>query len=129
MNRLVLAVLAVATLVAAVGWSQNPVMKHFMRRKLDPAHRVLDALAMEDYPAIVRHSQELSVLSLDASWQVFQTPDYVRHSDEFRRIADRMTDAGRRKDLSSAADAYSDLTRSCVRCHEHVRSVQAGLGG
>src|SRR5688572_646307 len=65
----------------------------FMRMKLDHSQKVLEGIALEDFALIERNSQQLSLLSQAANWQVLQTPDYLQHSLDFRRSADALTKA------------------------------------
>ena len=101
-------------------------VEKFMQAKLENAQQVLEALATEDYRAIAKHSQELSLLSHAANWQVLQTRDYQRHSEEFRRHADALTKAGQEENLDGATLSYMQLTLSCVNCHKYVRSTRVG---
>ena len=50
----------------------------FMKAKLQHAQRVLEGLATEDFDLIAKHSQEMSLLSQAATWQVLQTPKIGR---------------------------------------------------
>jgi hypothetical protein len=84
----------------------------------------LENLALEDFQAISKNSQALSLLSLAASWQVMQTPEYAQQSLEFRRAADAMTEAARNRNLDGAALAYVEMTMKCVNCHKYVRGVR-----
>ncbi len=115
--------LALGSLVAA----QMPPMespKPFMQRKLVHAQKVLEAIAMEDYQRIEHHAQQLSLLSQAATWNVINTPEYLMHSREFRRAAEQMRDAAKRKNLDAATLAYVQMTMKCVECHKHVRKVK-----
>jgi hypothetical protein len=94
----------------------------FMRVKLDHAQQLLAAIALEDYESISRHSQKISLLTEDENWRVLQTIDYRRHSDDFRRASNAVTDAARKKNLDGAVLAYMQMTMHCVQCHKHVRS-------
>ena len=96
----------------------------FMQSKLHYAQKVLEGLATEDYRMIDRNSQELSLLSLAATWQVFQTPEYLRNSAEFRRTSNGIRDAAKKKNLEAATLSYMEMTMKCVRCHQHVRSIK-----
>lgn len=123
-GALVLAVLGSA-LWAARGQSQRPnQVGDFMQAKLVHAQRVLEGLALEDYTMLAKHSQELSLLSQAANWQVLQTDEYLRQSDEFRRTADALTAAAREKNLDGAALRYVDMTLKCVECHKYVRGAR-----
>jgi hypothetical protein len=119
------AALALVVLATAWGHSQQPNrVAAFMRLKLQHAQNALAGLAVADYEAIARAGQQISLLTQDAQWQVLQTPDYLRNSIEFRHAADRLTKAGRDKNLDAATLAYVELTMRCVSCHKHVRDVK-----
>jgi hypothetical protein len=117
--------LALVGLAAGVGLSQQPNrVGSFMRLKLTHAEKLLGALAVEDFETVAREAQQISLLTNDEQWQVLQTTDYLRHSVDFREAADRLSKAGREKNLDSAALAYVELTMRCVNCHKHVRNVR-----
>ena len=125
--------LAVIVLVALYGLffaSQGRSQKRatvgeIMKAKLHSSQKVLEGVAVEDFDSIARHSQQLSLLSLDASWQVLQTEEYAQHSMTFRRQAHAIRDAAKKKNIDGAALAYVQLTLSCVECHKYVRSTRA----
>jgi hypothetical protein len=114
----------VAGLLFAGAQGQEPRPKEFMRAKLDHSQKLLEGLALEDFEAIAKNAQAMSLLSLAASWQVLQTPEYAQQSLEFRRTADALTEAARKKNLDGAALAYVELTMKCVNCHKYVRGVK-----
>jgi cytochrome c556 len=99
-------------------------LRDFMRAKLEHSQKVIEGLAMEDFPLIEKHSQELSLLSQAEMWQVVQTPEYLQHSTEFRRAADALNDAAEDKNIDGAALAYMEVTLKCVNCHKYVRKVR-----
>jgi hypothetical protein len=98
----------------------------FMQVKLEDSKKVLEGLTTENFDLMVKNSQEMSLLSEDALWQVLQTPEYVQRSADFRRITDRLTEAARKKNLDGAALAYVELTMSCIECHKYVRDQRSG---
>jgi cytochrome c556 len=93
----------------------------FMQLKLDESQKLLAAIALEDFEEISRASQKISLLTEDENWQVIQTAEYRRHSDEFRRASNAVTEAARKKNLDGAVLAYMQMTMQCVQCHQHVR--------
>jgi cytochrome c556 len=82
---------------------------------------LLEALALEDFPAIKQHAQKLGTLALDENWQVLQTREYRDYSAEFQKITGRISKAAEKKSLDGAAVGYVQLTFNCVDCHKHVR--------
>lgn len=120
-----------ATVIVALtttgGYTQDGELKdnveEFMRAKLVHSQNVLEGLTTEDFGKIAKSSQELSLLSLAAQWQVIQTPEYVRRSAEFRREVEALKRAADEKNLDSATLAYLKVTMNCIECHKYVRSV------
>lgn len=127
MPVVLLAGLAMVGIFATVGQSAAPVVNDvnaLMVVKLEDSKRVLEGLTTENFDLVVKNSQAMSLLSEDAAWQVLQTPEYVERSAEFRRTADRLTAAAKKKNLDGAALAYVELTMKCIDCHKYVRDQQ-----
>lgn len=95
----------------------------FMRLKLARSQELLEGIALEDFSKIEKNAQAISLLCEDELWQVLRTPDYLAHSEHFRRTADSITKAARKKNLDGAALGYVALTMQCVECHKYVRDV------
>lgn len=89
----------------------------YMRIKLVHSQKLLEALALEDYEQMVKHAQDLKLLSQESIWNVLQTEQYVQHSTDFRRRADALTAAAKKKNLDGASLAFVELTLNCVQCH------------
>ena len=95
-----------------------------MRLKLAHSQRLLEGIVLEDYKLIEKSAQDLSLLSHDEMWQVFQTPEYAQQSLEFRRAADEVAAAAHKRNIDGAALSYVGMTLKCVNCHKHVRDVR-----
>jgi len=121
---LTLSVLMVAGWAGQAHTQRTDNVKEFMRAKLTHSQKVLEGLTTEDFEAVAKHSQEMSLLSQAASWQVLQTPEYMQRSTEFRRSTDALTEAAKNKNLDGATLAYVDVTMKCVECHKYVRRVR-----
>jgi hypothetical protein len=93
----------------------------FMRLKLAHSQKLLEGIAVEDYRLIEKSAQDLSLLSHEEAWQVFETPEYLRHSEEFRRSVETIRKAGADKKIDAAALGYVGMTLNCVNCHKYVR--------
>ena len=115
----------VALSLATLGQSEPPNnVRDFMRAKLANSQKVLEGLATEDFDMIAKNAQAMSLLSQATNWQVLQTQEYLQQSQDFRRTADALTEAARKKNLDGAALAYVELTMKCVNCHKYVRGVR-----
>jgi hypothetical protein len=127
MSRLTGAVfllLILAGLVIAAGQPEpgQESAKGFMRAKLSHSQQILEGIALENLPAVAKGAEQLKLLSFDSSWQVLQTEDYMRYSEDFRRAADLLANAAADKNLDAAVLAYFRLTQNCVDCHRHFRA-------
>jgi len=125
MPKFILSLAILALLANTTAGGGDDKVAAFMQAKLTHSQKVLAAIALEDYAGMAKHSQELSILSLAAQWQVIQTEDYKKHSEDFRRAAGSLTKAAKNKNLNDAILAYMSVTLSCVNCHKYVRSVRA----
>lgn len=101
-------------------------VEDIMKAKLRHAQGLLKGVAMEDFDAIIKDSQALSLLSQESSWNVVQTPDYLQHSIDFRKAADSINKAAKEKNLDGVTLAYFQMTIRCVDCHRHIRAVRTG---
>jgi hypothetical protein len=115
---------AVVGLFAAQGQGEVPGKPVFMRMKLDHTQRLLEGLALNDFELIHKEAQQLSILSRDEDWNVFETAEYRQHSLDFRKAADAVAAAADKKNLDGAMLGYMTLTLQCVECHKHVRDVR-----
>lgn len=120
----VLTVATLAVLASQGTAAPRDELKDFMRAKLKHSQRVLEGLVMEDFDEVAKGAQEMSLLSLAASWQVLQTPEYLDYSRKFRTAADALTEKARKKDLTGATTAFNQMTVRCVECHKYIRAVR-----
>ena len=123
---LALAVLvaAIASVPAADGPAVAPdKVAAFMRAKLGHSQNVLEGLTVEDFDLIDKGAQDLALASQASSWQVLQTEDYARHSDDFRRSCNALRAAAKARNLDGAALAWMEVTMKCIQCHKYVRDA------
>lgn len=131
MKRLIV-ILFVSTSIVGLIWTQRPQaadknsddVKAFMRAKLEHSKNILEGLTTENFGLLAKESQQLTLLSLDADWQVLQTAEYAQLSLAFRKTSQSLTEAAQKKNLDGATLAYVELTLKCVQCHKYVRTVE-----
>jgi hypothetical protein len=123
-----------ACAAAAAGQEQQPTkverqkadpkkVKELMRRKLENAQKILEAITMNDLDKIALHADDLIKVSKEAAWIVFKTPQYEMNSDDFRHSAEKLIRQSKAKDLESAKLTYLEITMTCFHCHRYVRDV------
>lgn len=99
-------------------------VNQFMRRKLDLARDALQGVVTEDFKLIKRTAEGMEKMSRQAEWDAYNLPEYNHLSAEFRRIARAMAKRADDKNIDGAANAYVQLTLSCVECHKFTRGVK-----
>jgi hypothetical protein len=122
-----LLVCAVVGLVCCLGASPQddeklqPNNQRFMLAKMKHAKNIVEGLALENFDTLQSSAQNLILLSNESAWNVFQSPEYLSMSAEFRGSAERLRKAAEDKNVDGATLAYFEMTLSCVRCHKYVR--------
>ena len=109
---------------------QEPTQKDvskFMVRKLDDSRSIVAGLATENYDLISKSAQDLMLLSHEADWNVIQSQQYLKMSNEFRASAERLRDTANQKNIDGSTLAFFDVTMNCVRCHKYVRKSHPDL--
>lgn len=99
----------------------QPNNQRFMLAKMKHAKGIVEGLALENYETLEENAQNLILLSSESAWNVFQSPEYLNMSTEFRGSAERLRQAAQDKNVDAATLAYFEMTLSCVRCHKYVR--------
>ena len=99
-------------------------VKALMRRKLEYAQKVLEALTLNDLNVAGKNASELLKLRKDPIFQVIKTPEYELWSNEFTRSAEGMVQAAKDKNLEAGKLAYLGMTMSCFNCHTYVRDLR-----
>jgi cytochrome c556 len=125
-SRMMVAIASLITvvLVSQTGHGQKPDLRDFMRAKLKLSQSILEGLVREELDPVARAANDLKLLSLDSSWQVLQTPEYLEYSRRFRDDADTLREAAKKHKLDAATVAFNQVTTRCVECHKYVRGVR-----
>jgi hypothetical protein len=130
-KRLRTGVACLATLIATLAAQPQKYSptKEFMLQKLEHSKRVLEGITMEDFALVAKHARTLRAMSLEASWRTFENPDYLRHTESFRRTVDALAAAADEQNLDGATLCFVKVTMSCVDCHKFVRGKKVALLG
>jgi hypothetical protein len=95
-----------------------------MRLKLEPAKKILEGIALGDFQAVRKNTEQIRLLTLDESWMLVQTDDYRQQTKNFERslnLLNRMCDE---KDIEGVTLAYMQVTMRCVECHQRMRDLR-----
>jgi hypothetical protein len=101
-----------------------PTEKEAMKVKREHAHAALDALTAGDHAAVKRNAEVLlAIAEMRVFLAGYKTDEYQFQAKAFKHAARDLMTAAEAKNIDGAALAYSDMTRTCVKCHTHFRGV------
>ncbi len=113
--------LSIATVWAQSQEPGSEPLKPFMHMKLEPAKKILEGIALEDYEVINSSAQRINALTFDANWMTIQTEEYRQHSQDFQRSLTALSQAAKKKNLEMVTLGYMQMTLQCVQCHRALR--------
>jgi hypothetical protein len=92
-----------------------------MRLKLIPAKMILEGIALHDFKAVRKNSEQLRLLTLDASWMLVQTEAYTKQTADFERALKLLNRMCEEENIEGVTLAYMQVTMRCVECHRALR--------
>ena len=99
-----------------------------MQRKLVHAQGILSGLALNYFDRIDREADALIRVREEATWRLNETEQYLRHSLAFLEDLKEIKKAAKARNLDGATLACLDMTRTCVKCHETLRTLKRTNG-
>jgi hypothetical protein len=93
-----------------------------MRRKLEYSQRILEGIVTEDFKLIRKNAEAMQELGRSKAFDGAKTTEYRAQFLIFDFANSELARLANEKKLDGAALAYTQLTLSCVKCHERVRA-------
>jgi hypothetical protein len=126
---------ALVALIAGHGIAQQPKDKsdslpippeaEAMKEKRIRSHAIIDALTAGDHDALRRNAEVMvAIADMRVFASAYKTPEYRYQAEVFKHAADELLTAAKAKNSDGAVLAYSEMTRTCVKCHSHFRGVK-----
>ena len=107
---------------------QKPVLpnrKQLMIDKLNHAQQILNGLAKNDRETIAKSAEKLVALSQVAEWlNADKSDEYQFQMTQFRRAAKMIAKKAEEKNIEGVMLAYTEMTMTCLRCHQHERDFR-----
>ncbi len=122
LSTIVLTLLFTQQAIADPPLSDPSHVKPLMKMKLERAKNILEGVVLEDFDKIASNARALKLLSMESGWNVYQTEQYISHSNDFRRSVDTLAQAAEDKNINLATLGYVALTVRCVECHTYLRT-------
>ena len=124
-RKYLIAVLTLILTAAVAHEVYAQIRNQLMIDKLQNAQKLLEGIALGKFDKIEKHASELVRISKTAEWMnAHKTPRYELFSNEFQQSAEEIVKKAKDKNMDGVTLAYFDLTKSCVRCHQHIRDVR-----
>jgi len=101
--------------------AEEKKVQALMKKKLEHAQKILEALAINDPKMAVEQAEALVLVRREAGFRVLKTPDYELWADDFEQSAQGLIKAAKGKNLEAARLKYLALTTTCFNCHNYVR--------
>ena len=92
-----------------------------MRMKLEPAKSILEGIAVGNYQAVRRSTEQIRLLTLDENWMHIQSESYREQTKNFERSLNLLKRMCDEKDMDGVTLAYMQVTMRCVECHRSLR--------
>lgn len=96
----------------------------FMRQKLAWSQVALEGLTLEKFDLVSKNALRMRNMTQSNVWFRMKQPDYMAHTTNYQKRVDALYMAAVDKNLEAATEAYTKVARSCVECHQLVRTEQ-----
>jgi hypothetical protein len=96
----------------------------WMTRKLEFAQKILRGLTEADFELIEKEAGRMQVVGYLEEWDRGDTPEYKRQLRYFTDANKELIRQAKNKNINGATLAYTQLTLSCVQCHNLIRDLK-----
>jgi hypothetical protein len=102
-----------------------PSQKKLMAAKLEHAQAVLEGLALNDLKKVKASADRLVAISDAAEFlNAYKSNEYTLQINLFRRAAQTISRKAEAGNTDGVMLAYTDMTMTCLKCHQHTRDLR-----
>jgi cytochrome c556 len=99
-----------------------PTRKEAMEMKLKSSQAILAGMALNDFDKIQAAADELITISnVNDFLNAYKGEEYQFHMQLFRRPVEMIAKKAKDKNMDGVLVAYTDMTLSCLKCHQAIR--------
>jgi cytochrome c556 len=130
-RAIALVALPVLALTASHGTGQQPTKPtqpsqpneaDVMKVKLKRSQALLEALVKEDFKTLEENADSLVRISDSTAFmRAYKTEEYELQAQVFKRTAIALAAKAKDKNMDGVTLAYTEMTLSCVKCHNYFR--------
>lgn len=96
----------------------------WMRMKLKQTQVILEGLTRGDFATVEKNATTMRRLSRLERFVRGRTPAYKTQLEAFQHANERIIQQAQKENLEGTALAYTQLTFSCIQCHQHLRDQE-----
>jgi len=96
----------------------------WMEKKLEHTQKILAGLTRADFDTIQTSAGMMQVVTYLEEWDRGKNPEYKRQLRYFSDANAELIRQAGKKNIGGATLAYTQLTLSCVHCHNVVRDAK-----
>lgn len=93
----------------------------WMKQKLVASGKILEGMTRADFEMIEKNAQGMQFLNYLEGWSRADMPEYRAQLHAFEHANGALVRAAMDKNLDKVTIAYTQLTISCVQCHQLIR--------
>ena len=109
----------------ATNSTEEKPLSFWMAAKLEYSTAILQGLATEDFDLIKKNAEQMRLLNKVEGFVRRRNPQYRLQVENFTRVADGLIKQADNENIDGVALEFSQLTLSCVRCHQVLREIDA----
>ena len=94
----------------------------WMGHKLEESQAILAALALADFPAIVKSTDGLKGLTKIEAFVRRRSPEYRTQLRSFKFAVEEMNKQAKAENIEAVVLGFHQMTLSCVNCHKQLRN-------
>jgi hypothetical protein len=98
----------------------------WMGHKLEESQAILAALALSDFPAIVKSTDGLKGLTKIEAFVRRRSPEYRTQLRSFEFAVEEMNKQAKAENIEAVVLGFHQMTLSCVHCHKQLRNQVVG---
>lgn len=102
-------------------------LSFWMNAKLEYSTAILRGMAMADFEAVKSNAEKMRLLNKVEGFVRRRNPDYSQQVDNFEQVTKDLVRQAELGNVDGIALEFSQLTLSCVRCHQVLRVVPLDL--
>lgn len=102
-------------------------LSFWMKAKMDYSTAILRGMAMGDLEEVKTNAERMQALNRVEGFVRRRNPDYARQVDNFDRVTKGLVRQAEIGNIDGIALEFSQLSLSCVRCHQVLRVIPLDL--